>query len=89
MSSHIDPTIPTASLVGTPSGFTSLQRQRCVGIVVGAAVGDALGAPFEFGPAGQYSKRFPSPVLGGIGEMVGGGGFNWRFGSEGGMRVLV
>jgi ADP-ribosyl-[dinitrogen reductase] hydrolase len=77
VSSHRDPTIPTASLVGVPSGFTSLQRQRFVGIVVGAAVGDALGAPFEFGPAGQYSKRFPSPVLGGIGEMVGGGGFNW------------
>ncbi|MEZ5250006.1 MAG: ADP-ribosylglycohydrolase family protein [Ilumatobacteraceae bacterium] len=26
----------------------------------GAAVGDALGAPFEFGPPGAYSARFPN-----------------------------
>ena len=51
--------------------------QRAIGCLVGSAVGDALGAPFEFGPAGQYSKRFPSPVHGGIGEMIGGGGFGW------------
>jgi len=36
-------------------------------------VGDALGAPFEFEPSGTYRRRFPDPVLGGIGEMVGGG----------------
>ena len=36
---------------------------RAVGCLVGAAVGDALGAPFEFGPAGQWSERFPEPVL--------------------------
>jgi len=36
-----------------------------------------LGAPFEFRPAGAYKKRFPSPVLGGSGELIGGGGFNW------------
>lgn len=52
-------------------------RHRALGAVIGSAVGDALGAPFEFGPAGQYSKRFPAPVLGGIGEMTGGGGFGW------------
>jgi len=44
---------------------------------VGSAVGDALGAPFEFGPAGEYSRRFPHPVVGGRGEMTGGGGFGW------------
>ena len=52
-------------------------RQRAAGCVVGAAVGDALGAPFEFRPAGQYRLRFPEPVLGGAGEMIGGGSFAW------------
>ncbi|MFM8956039.1 MAG: ADP-ribosylglycohydrolase family protein [Actinomycetota bacterium] len=51
---------------------------RITGLLVGAAVGDALGAPFEFKPAGSYANRFPQPVLGGIGELIGGGGFNWE-----------
>jgi ADP-ribosyl-[dinitrogen reductase] hydrolase len=50
---------------------------RITGPLVGAAVGDALGAPFEFQSAGTYRRRFPSRVLGGIGEMIGGGGYNW------------
>ena len=55
------------------SGFlkTTLGRQRAVGCIVGSAVGDALGAPFEFGQPGEYAVRFPKPVHGGIGEMVG------------------
>lgn len=53
---------------------------RAVGAVVGSAVGDALGAPFEFQSAGTYRRRFPSPVVGGIGEMVGGGGLGWAAG---------
>lgn len=32
---------------------------RALGCVVGSAVGDALGAPFEFGPPGAFSERFP------------------------------
>lgn len=44
---------------------------RSVGAVVGSAVGDALGAPFEFGPPGAYSARFPR-----AGEMCGGGGWD-------------
>lgn len=48
-------------------------HHRAMGALIGSAVGDALGAPFEFGPAGRYTTRFPQPVLGGIGEMVGGG----------------
>ncbi|WP_328724731.1 ADP-ribosylglycohydrolase family protein [Streptomyces sp. NBC_00259] len=40
--------------------------------VVGSAVGDALGAPFEFGLAGGYTARFPD----GVGEMCGGGGWD-------------
>jgi len=70
------------------SGYT----QRAIGCIVGAAVGDALGAPFEFGAAGQYSKRFPHSVHGGIGEMVGGGGFGWapgQFTDDTGMAVVV
>lgn len=44
---------------------------------MGTAVADAVGAPFEFKPGGLYAERFPKPVLGGIGEMIGGGGFGW------------
>lgn len=41
------------------------------GLVIGSAVGDALGAPFEFGPAGAFSEHFPPGFHGN--EMVGGG----------------
>jgi len=50
---------------------------RAMGALIGGAVGDALGAPFEFKSAGQYHKRFPNKVIGGIGEMIGGGSFDW------------
>ncbi|WP_406448484.1 ADP-ribosylglycohydrolase family protein [Streptomyces sp. NBC_00876] len=51
----------------------SLSRQdRVAGAVAGSAVGDALGAPFEFGPAGVYTTRFPD----GAGTMCGGGGWD-------------
>lgn len=52
-------------------------RQRALGCLIGGAVGDALGAPFEFQPAGLYSSHFPTPVFGGRGEMIGGGSFDW------------
>ncbi|MFF2524339.1 ADP-ribosylglycohydrolase family protein [Streptomyces liangshanensis] len=48
------------------------RTDRAAGAVVGSAVGDALGAPFEFGPAGAFSARFPD----GVGEMRGGGGWD-------------
>jgi len=50
---------------------------RGVGALIGSMVGDALGAPFEFGLPGEYRQRFPQPEVGGTGEMVGGGGFGW------------
>ncbi|MFE4644605.1 ADP-ribosylglycohydrolase family protein [Streptomyces sp. NPDC056730] len=50
------------------------RTQRSAGAVIGSAVGDALGAPFEFGPAGAFSARFPAPGAGG--EMCGGGGWD-------------
>ena len=42
--------------------------------MVGSAVGDALGAPFEFGAAGVFSARFPGS--GAADEMCGGGGWD-------------
>lgn len=47
-------------------------RARAIGAVVGSAVGDALGAPFEFGEPGVYRARFTD----GAGEMCGGGGWD-------------
>ncbi len=58
--------------------LTTPQQHAAVGALVGSAVGDALGAPFEFQPGGRYRAAFPQPVLGGAGEMLGGGGFGWR-----------
>ena len=58
--------------------MTHRQAQSAFGALLGAAVGDALGAPFEFKPAGLYSERFPTPVLGGSAEMIGGGAFKWK-----------
>jgi ADP-ribosyl-[dinitrogen reductase] hydrolase len=51
---------------------------KAMGAFVGAAVGDALGAPFEFKHAGLYTQTFPAKVVGGIGEMIGGGSFGWE-----------
>lgn len=45
---------------------------RVIGTVVGSAVGDALGAPFEFREPGVYAAEFPD----GVGEMCGGGGWD-------------
>ncbi|MEU8461513.1 ADP-ribosylglycohydrolase family protein [Streptomyces sp. NPDC029003] len=42
--------------------------ERAVGAVLGSAAGDALGAPYEFGPAGLLSARGE--------EMRGGGGWD-------------
>ncbi|MCZ2826669.1 MULTISPECIES: ADP-ribosylglycohydrolase family protein [unclassified Modestobacter] len=46
---------------------------RVAGALIGSAVGDALGAPFEFGPAGQFSARFLTDARGVATEMCGGG----------------
>ncbi|MER5226966.1 ADP-ribosylglycohydrolase family protein [Streptomyces flaveus] len=53
---------------------TAAIKNRHGRAVLGSAVGDALGAPFEFGPEGAFSARFPKP--GGGGEMCGGGGWD-------------
>ncbi|MFM8973196.1 MAG: ADP-ribosylglycohydrolase family protein, partial [Actinomycetota bacterium] len=53
-------------------------NQSAIGALVGLAVGDALGAPFEFQEPGLYREANPAPRLGGRGEMRGGGTFAWR-----------
>lgn len=68
---------PTPVAPVHPENLSHTQVQSALGALVGAAVGDALGAPFEFKPAGTFARRFPEPVLGGIGELIGGGAFQW------------
>ncbi|MEV5576502.1 ADP-ribosylglycohydrolase family protein [Spirillospora sp. NPDC052269] len=48
------------------------RTERAIATVVGSALGDALGAPYEFGPADAFSQRFPT----GPGEMRAGGGWD-------------
>ncbi|MGY1632244.1 ADP-ribosylglycohydrolase family protein [Geodermatophilus sp. SYSU D01186] len=54
------------------------RSHRVAGALVGSAVGDALGAPFEFGPPGQFTARFPEPARGTHTEMCGGGALGWE-----------
>lgn len=68
----------TASITRARRRFTRIEKHRVMGMIVGAAVADALGAPFEFRSAGQYGTAFPTPVIGGTGEMIGGGSFGWE-----------
>lgn len=51
------------------------REDRVAGALIGSVVGDALGAPFELGPAGQFSARFPRPVGADRTEMCGGRGW--------------
>ena len=51
---------------------------RVAGALIGSAVGDALGAPFEFGPPGQFTARFPTEARGARTEMCGGGSLGWE-----------
>jgi ADP-ribosyl-[dinitrogen reductase] hydrolase len=53
--------------------MVKVDKRRALGAMLGSAVGDALGAPFEFRPAGEFTKRFPGPVRGPSTEMIGGG----------------
>ncbi|MEV7829795.1 ADP-ribosylglycohydrolase family protein [Streptomyces subrutilus] len=54
---------PRDAAAGGPTG----RIDRAVGAVLGSAAGDALGAPYEFGPAGRLTERGE--------EMCGGGGW--------------
>lgn len=48
-------------------------RERSIGTLLGAAVGDALGAPVEFSTAQEIASRY-----GTVREMLGGGLYNWK-----------
>jgi len=68
------------------------RSHRVAGALVGSAVGDALGAPFEFGPPGDFSARFPVPARGAKTEMCGGGSLRWapgEFTDDTQMALLV
>src|SRR4051812_2170814 len=68
------------------------RSHRAAGALVGSAVGDALGAPFEFGPPGRFSARFPTPARGARTEMCGGGSCGWapgEFTDDTQMALLV
>src|SRR4051812_33779908 len=47
------------------------RSHRVAGALVGAAVGDALGAPFAGSAPGEFSRRFPVPARGTRTEMCG------------------
>ena len=49
--------------------LTTAQLDRACGVLLGTAAGDAIGAPYEFGP-----PRGPELEV----AMVGGGSFNWE-----------
>jgi ADP-ribosylglycohydrolase len=49
--------------------LTQQQRDRALGVMIGTACGDALGAPLEFGPVVPYSAQI---------AMTGGGSFGWE-----------
>ena len=52
------------------------EQERAAGAVIGSAVGDALGAPFEFGEPAMFSARFPAGADVDGTEMCGGGGWD-------------
>ena len=60
-----------------PRSLTRRQLHAILGALAGTAIGDALGAPFEFNEPGTYLRTFPTPVVSGTGELIGGGSFNW------------
>lgn len=62
----------------TETYTTARSLRKSSAVLIGSAVADALGAPFEFGPPGEYTATFPEPVLTGNAEMVGGGTFSWH-----------
>ena len=51
--------------------LSSAQLDRAVGVLIGTAAGDALGAPYEFHP-----PLTPEQAV----EMIGGGTFGWERG---------
>ena len=40
------------------------RQHRVAGALIGSALSDSLGTPFECGPAGAFSERFPTAARG-------------------------
>lgn len=59
-----------------PRSIDSEIVKRYQGCLVGAAVGDALGAPAEFHSTAEIYQKYNGPLR----EMVGGGYFKWDIG---------
>lgn len=51
------------------------EQERFIGTLLGAAVGDALGAPVEFMTAKEIASRYVA-----VRDMMGGGSYNWKCG---------
>src|SRR5665648_953160 len=60
---------PTPTTSAAPIRLGTAVADRAAGVLMGMACGDALGAPFEFGPPLGADHPF---------RMVGGGGFGWE-----------
>src|SRR5665647_3451817 len=60
---------PTPTTSAAPIRWSTAVADRAAGVLMGMACGDALGAPFEFGPPLGADHPF---------RMVGGGGFGWE-----------
>lgn len=73
---HASRAVPELRL-GSDGDASAVDEDRALGVVLGAAVGDALGAPFEFAPRGTFSARLPDRRPDGQGDMIGGGAFAW------------
>ena len=51
---------------------TPAQTDRAAGVLVGQAIGDALGVPYEFGTARLDAETGPQMIGGGLGNYAPG-----------------
>ncbi len=61
------------SAAGQAPGSRTMDHSRAMGAVVGTAVADALGAPFEFRRAGLFSSTYPDLAAVAADPLPGGG----------------
>jgi hypothetical protein len=65
------PWVVLDSVVATDHACVVSRGDRIAGVLVGGVAGDALGAPYEFGPHVDHVE-----------PMIGGGPFNWEPGES-------
>ena len=56
----------------TPVSLSEVATARAAGVLVGAAVGDSLGVPYEFGSTGLLPGERPAMIGGGLGPYAPG-----------------